>query len=270
MKRLLAKLGDHLRLHASHIWTPRDRLKIKQTRIGACRLVVAVNEDVGREIYYRGTYEPSETQFLMGVLREDDVCFDLGANVGYFTTLMATISTKGAVHAFEPDPFNFALLNVNIQINRFRNVILNQIAIGDKSGHSPFVLAKDHAFSSLKNTGRTGVQEVVDVSITTLDDYVRGSAIQRMDFLKIDVEGAEGSVIDGASHCLTVESLRPRLMMIELVDQNQAAFGNKVASIETGLRQLGYEPFIVKDGHKEPFVMVHHNKYRNVFFSRKA
>jgi FkbM family methyltransferase len=269
MDRLFSKIVDHLRLKASYVWTPRDRLKLKQAWISTCQLVVAVNGDVGREIYYRGKYEPNETEFLKSALRENDICFDIGANIGYYTTLLATCARKGMVYAFEPDLFNFALLNVNVKINRLDNVILNQVAVGEESGESQFVVADDHAFSSLKNTARTEIQEIVDVPIITLDEYVRRNGIQRLNFLKIDVEGAEGSVIDGGKKCFENVLLRPRLMMLELVEQNQIAFGDKLENIVARLLQLDYEPFIIKDGKKAPFLEAHHNEYTNVFFSPK-
>jgi len=230
--------------------------------------VVTANEDVGREIYYLGDYEPNETNFLGRVLRESDVCLDVGANIGYYTTLMARIAAKGIIHAFEPDPLSYALLNVNVCINRLRNVVFNQVAVGKESCKSPFVVASDHAFSSLANTGRKAVEQVINVSVTTLDEYVCATGIQRVDFLKVDVEGAEGAVMDGAQQILSDPARRPRLIMLELFEPNHALFGYSIDRIVNSLRVQNYEPFIVLNEQQLRFGKQHYNNYYNVFFSQ--
>ena len=230
-------------------------------------MVVAVNEDVGRQICYLGKYEASETAFMAQALRPSDVCFDIGANVGYYTLLMARVATEGRVHAFEPDALSHGLLNVNVALNRFRNVVLNGVAVGREPGVSTFVVADDRAFSSFRDTGRRAVSEVTSVPVTSIDEYVARHKIPRVDVVKVDVEGAEGTVLDGARCLLEDVSRRPRLFMLELYSPNHRMFGDSIDGIVGRLRRSGYEPFVIENGRRRPFGTEHHDRYVNVFFA---
>jgi len=255
-------------MRASYVMTPVNRLTVKQTRIGPCELIVTANDDVGRAIYYRGNYEPTETQYLRQVIREHDICVDVGANIGYYSTLMASLAHQGQIHAFEPDPTSYAMLQLNVRLNRLSNVVLNQKALGEQSGEVPFVLASDRAFSGLMDTGRKPVERITNVTLTTLDQYLRETGLERIDFLKADVEGAEGAVVRGARGIFESPDKRPRLVMLELYEPNQYRFGDNIDRIVSFMREMKYEPFVVIQDHCLAFTRELHNKFYNVFFSQ--
>jgi FkbM family methyltransferase len=253
-----------LRLRASYYHCPPTRLSLKQVTVGAVDLVVPRNEDVGRLIYYLGNYESESTDYLMQALRPDDVCFDVGANLGYYTVLMAKAVPKGRVYAFEPDPFCHALLELNVHINRLENVVVNRLALSDRSGTSSFFRCTDSAFNSFKDTARKAVSSVIDVSVSTLDEFVAANDVPRVDFMKVDVEGAEGLVLAGAKRLLQNSAMRPRLLLLELFEGNHRAFGDSAAQILESLRRTRYEP-LVPSGRKP---MAHApEEFVNVFFT---
>jgi FkbM family methyltransferase len=262
----VAKMLPWLGWKLSHITMPKGRLRIRHTSINGCEMVVAANEDVGRQIYYLRRYEASETAFIASALRPTDVCLDVGANVGYYTLLMARVASEGKVHAFEPDPVNHGLLSVNVALNRLSNVVLNQVALGSEPGESTFVVADDRAFSSFKDTGRQVVREVTSVPVTSVDEYVVRGGIPRVDVMKVDVEGAEGVVVEGAASLLGDASRRPRLLMLELYSANHRVFGESIDGIVERLERSGYEPFVIENGRRTPFGTKHHDRYVNVFF----
>ncbi len=81
-----------------------------------------------------GVYEPLETKLVRKEVKKSDVVLDIGANIGYYTLILAKlVGKKGRVFAFEPDPTNFALLKKNISINGYKNVILVPKAVAGKT-----------------------------------------------------------------------------------------------------------------------------------------
>jgi len=253
-----------LRLRASYYHCPPNRLSLKQVSIGPVELVVPRNEDVGRLIYYLRNYESEYIDYLMGALRRDDICFDVGANLGYYTVLMAKAVPQGRVYAFEPDPFCQALLRLNIHINRLENVVVNGVALGERSGTSSFFRCTDSAFNSFKDTARKTVSSVIQVSVTTLDEFVAANDVRRVDFVKVDVEGAECLVLAGAKQLLQNSARRPRLLLLEVWDGNHRAFGDSASQIVEGLRRNHYEPFVLSGQKPTEYVP---DECVNVFFT---
>ncbi len=263
---LWKKLRGKVSLRLSYFHTPSKRLFLKHVSIRGVELVVPANEDVGRLIAYLGNYEPDETDFLIPSIRPDDICFDVGANIGYYTMLMARAASSGAVHAFEPDPFCAALLQLNLRVNRLENVTLNPVVLGASRGRVQFVRATDSGFNSLRDTGRRAVASTFPVTMDTLDACLDATGAQRVDVLKIDVEGAEGLVLEGARQVLSDPSRRPRLILLELFDPNQRPFGSNVTDIVNRLGRSGYTPFVVSEGKPTPYSGGCASRFSNVFF----
>jgi FkbM family methyltransferase len=265
----LRMLFRKVRLRASYYHCPPNRLSLKQVSlkqlsVGPVDLVVPRNEDVGRLIYYLRTYESECTDYLMRGLRPDDVCFDVGANLGYYTVLMAKAVPQGRVYAFEPDPLSNALLQLNVQINRLENVVVNCLALGESPGASSFFQCTDSAFNSFRDTGRKGVFRVIQVPVTTLDEFVVANDVPRVDFMKVDVEGAEGLVLAGAKNLLQNSAQRPRMLLVELADVNHKTFGDSAAEIVERLKRTHYEPFVLSGNSPTQYIS---EKFVNVFFA---
>jgi FkbM family methyltransferase len=259
----LRMLVRKLRLRASYYHCPPNRLSLKQISLGPVDLVVPRNEDVGRFIYYLGQYDSDDIEYLTRVLRPDDICFDVGANLGYYTVLMAKAVPQGKVYAFEPDPFCHTLLQLNVRINRLENVVVNGLALGERPGTSSFFRCTDSAFNSFKDTARKPVSSVIEVPVTTLDEFVVANDLPRVDFVKVDVEGAEGLVLAGAKRLLH-GSQRPRLLLIELFDGNHETFGDSTAEIVESLHRTHYEPFVISA--QKPMAYIP-GEFVNVFFT---
>ena len=256
------------RLKVSAVRCPKSRRKVIHSRINGYDLLVLGNEDVGRSIYFGGSYESAESRYLASRISSDSVCVDIGANIGYFTLLMAKGASEGSVHAFEPIPLNTSLLHASIELNGFTNIWVNQSAVGDRTGEISFVQSSDSAYSSLFDTGRKSPDRTIRVPITTLDEYVSHTGITRVDILKADVEGAEGLVVAGASQLLRDKTRRPLLVLLELYDQNLEAFGSSVMSVVEEMKRLGYVPHVLSDEEKlMPFTEESKQRYYNVWFT---
>lgn len=153
-------------------------------------------------------YEPVETEVVKQHVKKHDVVVDVGANMGYYTLLLAKLNA--IVYSFEPEPANFALLKRNVELNNFTNVTLYNKAASDTNGKAKLVLADygtgQHTLESSKFGTRT-----IDVETTTID-------LQDIAFAKIDVEGAELLVLKG------MKAL-PKKMLIEFNTDNLKEHG---------------------------------------------
>lgn len=257
---------QRLRVAASHLTVPDSQVQIVHTRTQGFDLLVRANEDVGRAIHYARSFEPHETDFVRRALTPASICLDVGANVGYFTMLMASVATSGHVHGFEPLPLNAALVTASAALNGFPNITLTQAAVGSEPGTVEFVEAVDSAYSSIHDTGRKGVGRRFEVPVVTLDAYLAAHHVGPVDLLKVDVEGAEGLVVDGAAGLLGDRTRRPTTILIELFQPNLDGFGTSVAAIVATLVRHGYEASVLdREGRQRAYDPASANQYNLIF-----
>lgn len=144
-----------------------------------------------------GIYEPFETEIVKKVVKRDDVILDIGANIGYYSLIFAEIvGDQGRVFAFEPSPANFALLSKNIEINNYKNVTLVQEAVSNKTGKGKLYLCEDNQGDHRIYDSYDG-RRSISIETTRLDDYFKNYD-GKVDFIKMDIQGAEGGAIQGA------------------------------------------------------------------------
>lgn len=132
-----------------------------------------------------------------------DTVIDVGANIGGYA-LRAALVAKTVI-AIEPEPNNFRQLRENIRLNKLTNVIPMQVAISDASGTSMLYLASDSGRHSLEASSwgqPTG--QSLDVELMTLDEVVVSLGIDRINWLKVDVERHELPALIGAAHALSI------------------------------------------------------------------
>jgi FkbM family methyltransferase len=184
-----------------------------------------------------GTYERETQQVFARLVREGDVVYDIGANVGFFTLLAASLAGRsGAVYAFEPLPHNLAFLRRHLAVNDDANaaeVHVMDVALSSASGVARFATATSAAMGRLADIGD------LEVRTETIDELVSSGRIAPPRFMKIDVEGAEHAVLTGAAATLARE--RPVLLLSTHgyeVHEQCCAF----------LREAGYELEMIRDG----------------------
>jgi FkbM family methyltransferase len=187
--------------------------------------------------------------FLRGI-KEGDIVFDVGANIGEFTILLShVVGPHGKVHAFEPVPETFQKLSQNIAKSPLKNqVVLNRCALSDHLGNAKiYVPISDLPFSGdteASLTGHTSVcwesQQVkcFDCHLDTLDNYVEINHIDKIDFVKLDVEGAEMLVLRGMKNIL--QSPSPPMLMLEAFPFWMKDFGFSVTNLFQLLTEYGY------------------------------
>jgi len=191
----------------------------------------------------RDAVEP-ELNYLQKFVGKGDVFVDVGANVGLFTLKAAP--QAGRIVAVEPGAEAGGQLDANIALNRFDNVAVVRKALSDTPGnaalfHNP--LGHDPQAYSLVSDGSDAGSETVEV--TTLDLLVRDLALPRVDCIKIDVEGAEGQVIAGATD--TLAAFHPTVIFemncptLVKADGDTGAAWNRLAALGYSFAKLDDE-----------------------------
>jgi FkbM family methyltransferase len=158
------------------------------------RMFLGERDALGLSIF--GVYEPLETELVKKEVRKGDVALDIGANIGYYTLILARlVGDGGRVFAFEPDPDNFALLKKNVETNGYKNVVLVQKAVSRQTGQARLYLSPTRALDHRIFDSGDGRQSIA-IEAVRLDDYFQNFN-GKIDFIKMDVQGAEGGVIQG-------------------------------------------------------------------------
>ena len=156
------------------------------------------------------SWEPQSFSYLSEHVKNGDSVIDVGACFGLYTVAFSRlVGTDGDVYAFEPDPYMFRLLQENIKRLHLTNVISFNIALGENNRVAKFYVT-DGGMSSLEPMA--GLRSVTSVIVKTLDSF----DFQKIDWLKIDTEGTEHLVLEGAKQLL--ERCDPR-MLIEFLPQ---------------------------------------------------
>ncbi len=150
-------------------------------------------------------------------VRDDAVCLDIGANIGLYTLAMAALAPRGTVFAFEPAPGTYELLKENVAVNGLDNVEAFNLAVAASSGTVDFHDVPFFTAGSFTVEGDSFLtSEVLGSSFfrapsVTLDEFVADHGLPRVDFVKIDVEGGELSVLEGAAE--TLDRHRPVVVL---------------------------------------------------------
>lgn len=222
-------------------------------------------EGVTPRIRETRTWEPGTTQWVLQQIRRGDTFVDVGAHVGYYTLIAArVVGDEGRVFAFEPDPDNFALLRRNVTLNGFRNVVLEQRAVTAHPGSR-------RLYRSPKNTGdhrlAAGGEErqSIQVGAVKLDGYLRGAG--RVDFVKIDTQGAEAEVVAGMRETLRANpGIR---ILLEFWPYGLEAMGSSGPELLKLLESCGFTVGRAEESRLAAAYTVENRRHTNLKLSRR-
>jgi len=212
--------------------------------LGRLKLIVSLQEEgvflvrpfsgdimVLKEIFFDEVYE------AFYELKRGDVVVDVGAHIGCFTVKASrTVGASGLVVSVEPEPENYRMLLTNISLNSLGNVTPLRVALADRRGVARLFKSDDYIGHSIvaQPTG-----DFVPVPVTTLDELLRELNVGKVDFIKIDAEGAEALILKGAMK--TIIEHRPALAIATYHYTGETA---EVANI---LKRLNFKVAILED-----------------------
>ena len=196
------------------------------------------------EFEYVVGYEKFTVKLLENFLKKGDYFIDIGAHIGYFSLVTARlVGPEGRVYAFEPEPNNFAQLLKNIEANGYNNIVPVPKAISNISDICDLRLDKKSGFHSLylapKQTG------TIKVDVTTLDDFFAMEGWPPVSFIKMDAQGGEAHILDGAKNLL--ERNHDLKMIIEWWPEGLEAAGVSPQSFLENLQSLGFKVLVIDE-----------------------
>jgi FkbM family methyltransferase len=234
-------------LHIFHLSNKIYKKKICNGRL----LYVNVIDHIQKNIFWYGYYEKNTSLFFQMLIKENSIILDIGANIGYFSVIAADKAMHGQVYSFEPVSLIRKQLLQNISLNRITNIHVLPFCVNNENGISDFFLAAED------NIGMSGLQipenysgkKLKALSIV-LDDWISISELKAVDFVKIDIEGAEKKALEGMSTIL--QQHRP-IIFIEIVATLLIKFDNSIQEIYNIFSKYGYQPYeIIKQNELKP------------------
>jgi len=216
------------------------------------KYILYPTDTVYDRFYHDGYNEVAEMDFCNDYVKPGMTAFDVGANYGIYTLMLARLAGAANVHAFEPERWNFYRLRCNLTINEVGPLHAHNWAVAHESGQVRLNVfgPEDHGWHSL---GRPCLdlgdriakpRETRTVEAVALDDYCRAREIERIDFLKVDVEGAELEVFQGASRLF--EQQRIGAVLFEIAKPMLEGMGCSTEDVFAFLRGQGFGIFAFK------------------------
>jgi len=217
-----------------------------------------IDLNIENVIYERGVYEQATTLFIQQHLKAGDTFVDAGANIGYLSLVAAaTVGKNGTVHAFEPVKSTHTLLKNNIDLNEFSQINCHQLGLG--SQNQEVII-----YSENENRGGASIvnqrsEQKESIKICPLD-AVLGE--EKVDLLKIDVEGYEFEVLKGAEQ--TIRKNHPTIILEYSRQRTNSGANNEMIHWLSNIYE-GYEFFRFEKG-KERSSKLINCKFKHVGF----
>ena len=170
--------------------------------------------------------------------KENSICLDVGANIGSFSLILGKKLPNCAIHAFEPAPSTYKILQENIARNNLPGVRPHQLAVAESSGsvrfsNEPSISQRNHIM-----TGEEARIASCEVPSTSLDAFCELHKIRRVGFIKVDCEGVEPMVLRGARQLLREK--RVDAMLVEVCPRNLAVFAFTIRDLLASVEDLPY------------------------------
>jgi len=205
------------------------------------------------ETLLKGVFEAAELAFVQKFLQPGMTVLDIGAHQGLYSLVASRrVVRSGRVFSFEPSPRERRALRLNLAINFSRNVTVEALALGSQETTADLYVVQGNqtGCNSLRPPDVYSSTLPIRVQVTTLDQWLSQLGISSIDFIKLDVEGAELDVLKGAS---TFLQIRPRPMILaEVQDARTVPWGYHAKEILTFLQNAGFSWLrLVHDGSLE-------------------
>lgn len=191
-------------------------------------------------------YELEDSEMLYKLVKNNDVIFDIGANIGWYSIHLSKKLTGANIYSFEPIPETFSKLKRNVELNKIDNINIVNIPLSNKVQNLTFYYSPSAtgASSSVNISEESDIKKL-DCTTDTLDLYVTKNNIERIDFIKCDVEGSELFVFQGG-----IESIKKYSPVIftEMLRKWAAKFNYHPNDIINLFKSVGYKCFYSSNG----------------------
>jgi FkbM family methyltransferase len=212
-----------------------SRGSIREVERNGIRYRLDISDYLEYVIYFGIDAEPKTA--LYKSVADGMYVFDIGTNMGETLLNFAQRNKTGKNFGFEPVPFLYEKAKENIARNNFSNIHLNNLAVSNEQGELFFEVPKNRNFGSISMSHQP-TTDSKKVKAITLDAYIKENNIEKVDFIKIDVEGFESNVLNGAPE--TIKKYKP-ILFVEVVDDYLKTKGSSAGALIQQIRSFGYD-----------------------------
>ncbi len=176
-----------------------SQLKLEYVLIDEKKLFLDDTDSLFLSAY--GSHEKTITSLVKKEIKQGDTVLDIGAHIGYYTIIFSNlVGPKGHVYSFEPDPQNFSLLEKTVKENKLTNVHIFQNAVSDKNESVEFFQSNvDSIGNRMFDSNESGIK--IQINSISLDKFFKDK-FNEINFIKMDIQGAEGLAIKGMTNIL--------------------------------------------------------------------
>ncbi len=211
-----------------------------------------------------GSYENGEMNMALNLIKDGDIVLDIGANLGWYAMNVAQKRPGCYIYSFEPIPRTFSYLEKNIQLNGFRNIAIYNLGLSEQEALCNFYYDETLSVNaSLRNMSNIEETQVISCQVTTLDNFVCGQSIPRVDFIKCDVEGSEYYVFRGGEKVIKRDL---PIIYSEMLRKWAAKFNYHPNDIVRYFYDIGYRCFALKGNKLRPIGEVNDLTIETNFF----
>ncbi|MDA1060739.1 MAG: FkbM family methyltransferase [bacterium] len=228
----------------------RSGTRYVEKKIHDYRLLIDLkDEGISKQLMLLETREEDHIIILNRELSKGMVAFDLGANIGYYSAMMANlVGTNGKVYAVEPSSSNFQLLSLNLKLNQLENIVETyNIGISNKTGMDNFYESEKSNWHTFYPKVHSGIEteSLVDrtpiqVPVMTISEFAKGK--RKIDLIRMDIEGFEVEVFESLLPLLKDKSFGPKI----LFEVHQPRYNDKEHNMRKVLKSLFENGYHVK------------------------
>jgi FkbM family methyltransferase len=196
---------------------------------------------IGWNIFFFKEYEASTNAILSKYIKEGDIVIEAGSNLGSETLLISKLIGKGHIYGFEPNPYTFERLKINVSINELRNVAVYDYAMGEKNGEISFnIYPKGFCNPGMSSKYmETAASKKITVVQKTLDTFIKENNISKVNFIKMDIQGAEMDMIMGSDD--TISRFKP------VIFTEAYKLYNDLDAIYNRIKNYGYNIYLIDE-----------------------
>jgi len=230
----------------------QTRIKSNYSKVQGSTMYLGTDDPYNLSIY--GVYEPSETNLVKQIVKKNQIVIDIGSSIGYYTLLCSRlVGSKGKVYAFEPSLKKFKILQKNIEVNDYKNVIAENIAVSNQNSEIDLNLRK--------------------IPSVSLDSYFKNFD-RKINFIKMDIDSHEIYALDGMRAML--KNNDDIKMMIEYWPPGMQEAGIEPSSLIKRLEDFDFKIYDIPKSITSPVTAEYllktypnkDNAYTNIFCSR--
>lgn len=233
--------------------------KIKNTIINLGTFKMNVNTSCfGLELYKKNNYEPFSSDIVRFLLKPDSIFVDIGAYYGYYSLLAYQSQKNIKIIAFEPSKENFDILKKNLLLNKVKDFEIYNIAISNREGISQFNLTEASDCAGFYKHHLSETRKKINVQIIPGDKIIGNRLV---DFIKIDVEGHEITVLEGLYETLKNENL---ILLIEFNPTLLEAAGHRPEELLEVIKNREFDIYFLDEFKKKYYKLINNEFWKQI------